>query len=153
MSLSETIQTDLVAAMRSKESLRLGTLRMIKTAIKNKEIEKRETLSDGEIWSILQTLVKQRHDSAEQFRKGGREEMAENEEAEIGVIEEYLPVRATEEEIQAAIAEAIEETGAEGPRDMGKVMKSTRERLAGKTIDGKHVSTLVKESLAPNDAD
>ena len=147
MSLSDTIQSDLVAAMRSKESLRLGTLRMIKTAIKNKEIEKREALSDGEIHSVLQTLVKQRRDSAEQFRKGDREEMAENEEAEIGFIEIYLPAAATEAEIRTAIAAAIEETGAESPRDIGKVMKATKDHLAGKTVDGKFVSMRVKEAL------
>ena len=147
MSLSETIQSDLVAAMRSKESLRLGTLRMVKTAIKNKEIEKREALSDGEIHSVLQTLVKQRRDSAEQFRKGDREEMAKNEETEISFIEVYLPAPATEEEIRSAVVAAIEETGAQGPGDIGKVMKATRDRLTGKTVDGKLVSLRVKEAL------
>ena len=107
--------------MRSKETLRLGTLRMMKTAIKNKEIEKREALSDGEIHSVLQTLVKQRRDSAEQFRKGDREAMAVNEETEIGFIEIYLPAPATEADILSAIAAAIDETAAQGPRDMGKV--------------------------------
>ena len=147
MSLSDTIQSDLVAAMRSKETLRLGTLRMMKTAIKNKEIEKREALSDGEIHSVLQTLVKQRRDSAEQFRKGDREAMAVNEESEIGFIEVYLPAPATEAEILSAIAAAIDETGAQGPRDMGKVMKATKDRLTGKTVDGKLVSMRVKEAL------
>jgi uncharacterized protein YqeY len=147
MSLSDTIQSDLVAAMRSKETLRLGTLRMMKTAIKNKEIEKREALSDGEIHSVLQTLVKQRRDSAEQFRKGDREAMAVNEESEIGFIEVYLPAPATEAEILSAIATAIDETGAQGPRDMGKVMKATKDRLTGKTVDGKLVSIRVKEAL------
>ena len=133
--------------MRSKETLRLGTLRMMKTAIKNKEIEKREALSDGEIHSVLQTLVKQRRDSAEQFRKGDREAMAVNEESEIGFIEVYLPAPATEAEILSAIAAAIDETGAQGPRDMGKVMKATKDRLTGKTVDGKLVSIRVKEAL------
>ena len=147
MSLSDTIQSDLVAAMRSKETLRLGTLRMMKTAIKHKEIEKREALSDGEIHSVLQTLVKQRRDSAEQFRKGDREAMAVNEESEIGFIEVYLPAPATEAEILSAIAAAIDETAAQGPRDMGKVMKATKDRLTGKTVDGKLVSMRVKEAL------
>ncbi len=147
MSLSDTIQADLVAAMRSKESLRLGTLRMIKAAIKNKEIEKRGALSDGEIHSVLQTLVKQRRDSADQFRKGDRKAMAENEETEIGFIEIYLPAPATEAEILSAIAAAIEETGAQSPRDMGKAMKATRDQLTGKTVDGKLVSMRVKEAL------
>ena len=133
--------------MRSKETLRLGTLRMMKTAIKNKEIEKREALSDGEIHSVLQTLVKQRRDSAEQFRKGDREAMAVNEESESGFIEVYLPAPATEAEILSAIAAAIDETGAQGPRDMGKVMKATKDRLTGKTVDGKLVSIRVKEAL------
>ena len=147
MSLSDTIQSDLVNAMRSRESLRLGTLRMVKTALKNKEIEKREPLSDGEIHAVLQTLVKQRRESADQFRKGDREEMAANEEAEIGFIELYLPAPATEEEIRLAIAAAISETGAVSPSDMGKVMKATKDRLAGKTIDGKLVSARVKVAL------
>lgn len=149
MSLSETIQSDLIDAMRKKETLRLGTLRMIKTALKNREIERRKELSNDEIQSVLQTLVKQRRDSAEQFRKGGREEMAQAEEAEISVIEAYLPAAATEAEIEAAIESAIRTTGATSPSDMGKVMKATRDRLAGKTIDGKHVSGLVKKALQP----
>jgi uncharacterized protein YqeY len=147
MSLSDTIQSDLVAAMRNKESLRIGTLRMMKTAIKNKEIEKRESLSDGESHSVLQTLVKQRSDSAEQFRKENREEMAKNEEAEIGIIEMYLPAPATEAEIRTAITAAIDETGARRPKDTGKVMKATKDRLDGKTVDGKFVSMRVKEAL------
>ncbi len=147
MSLSDAIQSDLVAAMRSKEALRLGTLRMVKTAIKNKEIERRETLSDAEVQSVLQTLVKQRRDSAEQFRKGNREEMAKNEEKEIGFIEMYLPAPATEEEILSAVAAAIEETGAREPRDIGKVMNATKARLTGKSVGGKLVSMRVKEAL------
>ena len=149
MPLSDTIQSDLVAAMRNKESLRLGTLRLMKTAVKNKEIEARKALTDPEVQSVLQTLVKQRRDAAEQFRKGGREELAGKEEDEIRIIETYLPEPANEEEIRAAIASAVRETGAQGPQDMGKVMKAVRDQLAGKTIDGKQVSTLVKETLQP----
>ncbi len=147
MSLSDTIQSDLVAAMRNQESQRLGTLRMIKTAIKNKEIERRGALSDTEIHAVLQTMVKQRRDSAEQFRKGNRDAMAETEETEIGFIEGYLPAPATEEEIRLAVAAAIEDTGAQGPGDIGKVMKATKDRLTGMTVDGKLVSIRVKEGL------
>ena len=149
MSLSERIQADMIAAMRAKEALRLGALRMVKAAIKNKEVEIRQALSDSEVQTVLLSLVKQRRDSAEQFRNGGRDEMALKEEAEIQVIEEYLPAPATEEEIQAAIASAIHDTGASSQQDLGKVIKAARDRLEGKTIDGKQVSMLVTQALQP----
>ena len=147
MSLSDTIQSDLVTAMRNKESVRLGILRIVQTAIKNKEIEKREDLSEGEVQTVLRTLAKQGRDSADQFRKGGREEMAQKEEVEVEIIKEYLPRSATEDEIREAVASAIRETGAGGLKDMGKVMKATLSQLTEKTVDGKSVSTLVRETL------
>jgi uncharacterized protein len=135
-------------AMRNKDQLRLGVLRMMKTAIKNKEIEKMKPLDDVEAVAVLNTLVKQRKDSIDQFRKGGREELAQKEEAEIKIIEEYLPAAASEDDIRKAIEEAIQETGASSIKDMGKVMKATLGRLAGKSADGSRVSQLVKEKLS-----
>ena len=135
-------------AMRNKDSLRLSVLRMMKSAVKNKEIEKMKPLEEVECIAVLHTLVKQRKDSVEQFRNGGREELAQKEEAEIKIIEEYLPAAATDGEVLAAVLEAIEETGASSIKDMGKVMKATMGRLSGKTADGSRVSQLVKEKLS-----
>jgi uncharacterized protein YqeY len=148
VNLQEKIQSHMAEAMRGKDQLRLSVLRMMKTAIKNKEVEKMKVLDEGEAIAVLNTLVKQRKDSAEQFRAGGREEMAQKEEAEIKIIEDYLPAAASEEDIRQAIGEAVQETGATSIKDMGKVMKATMSRLAGKTADGSRVSQLVKEKLA-----
>jgi uncharacterized protein YqeY len=148
MTLQEQIQAHLADAMKSKDQLRLSVLRMMKTAVKNKEIEKMKPLDEGEAIAVLNTLVKQRKDSAEQFRTGGREEMATKEEAEIKIIEEYLPAAASEDDIRKAIGEAIQETGATSMKDMGRVMKATMARLAGKTADGSRISQLVKEKLS-----
>jgi uncharacterized protein YqeY len=148
MTIQEKIQAQMTEAMRNKDQLRLGVLRMMKTAIKNKEIEKMKPLDDGEAVAVLNTLVKQRKDSIDQFRKGGREELAQKEEAEIKIIEEYLPAAASEDDIRKAIKEAIQETGASSIKDMGKVMKATLGRLAGKSADGSRVSQLVKEKLS-----
>ncbi len=133
--------------MRNKDALRLSVLRMMKTAVKNKEIEKMKPLDEGEVISVLNTLVKQRKDSVEQFRNGGREEMARKEEAEIKIIEAYLPAAASEDEIRSAIEEAVKETGAASIKDMGKVMKAALGLLAGKSADGSRVSQMVKERL------
>lgn len=148
MTLQEKIQAHLADAMKSKDQLRLSVLRMMKTAVKNKEIDKMKPLDDGEAIAVLNTLVKQRKDSVEQFRAGGREEMARKEESEIKIIEEYLPAAASEDDIRNAIGEAIQETSANSMKDMGKVMKATMARLAGKTADGSLVSQLVKEKLS-----
>jgi len=148
MSLQDRIQSDIADAMRSKDNLKLGVLRMMKTAVKNKEVEKMKALEEGEVFAVLNSLVKQRKDSVDQFRKGGREDLATKEESEIKVIELYLPAAASDEDIQRAIAEAIQETGASSMKDMGKVMKATQARLAGKTADGSRVSQMVKEKLA-----
>src|SRR5215471_5104640 len=148
MTLQEKIQAHMADAMRGKESLRLGVLRMMKTAIKNREIEKMKTLDEPEAFAVLNTLVKQRRDSVEQFRIGGREELAQKEEAEIKIIEEYLPAAASDADIRAAIESAIKETGATSMKDMGKVMKATQALLAGKTAEGSRVSQMVKEKLA-----
>ena len=148
MTLQDKIQSQLADAMRSKDQLRLGVLRMMKTAVKNKEIDKMKPLEENEVVAVLNTLVKQRKDSIDQSRKGGREELAQKEEAEIKVIEEYLPAAASDDDIRQAIADAIQETGAASIKDMGKVMKATMARLAGKTADGSRVSQLVKEKLS-----
>ena len=148
MTVQEKIQTQMTEAMRKKDQLRLSVLRMMKSAIKNKEIEKMKPLDDGEAVSVLNTLVKQRKDSVDQFRKGGREELAQKEESEIKIIEEYLPAAATEDDIRKAIEDAIQETGASSIKDMGKVMKTTLARLAGKSADGSRVSQMVKEKLS-----
>jgi uncharacterized protein len=148
MTLQEKIQSHLADAMRSKDPLRVSVLRMMKSAVKNKEVDKMKALEESEVIAVLNTLVKQRRDSVEQFRNGGREELALKEEAEIRIIEEYLPAAATEEEIQHAVEEAIRETGAASMKDMGKLMKATMSRLAGKSAEGSRVSQLVKERLS-----
>ncbi len=148
MTIQEKIQAQMADAMRNKDQLRLSCLRLMKTAVKNKEIEKMKPLDENETIGVLNTLVKQRKDSIDQFRKGGREELAQKEEAEIRIIEEYLPAAASEQEIQQAIAQALQETGAASMKDMGKVMKATLARLAGKSADGARVSQLVKDKLS-----
>ena len=148
MTLQETIQSHMAEAMRSKDSLRLSVLRMMKTAVKNKEVEKMKTLDEAEVLAVLNSLVKQRRDSVEQFRSGGREELAQKEEAEIKVLEQYLPASASEDDIRSAIDVAVQQTGATSLKDMGKVMKATLVLLAGKSADGSRVSQLVKEKLA-----
>ncbi len=147
MSLQEKIQSDITDAMRSKDVLKLGVLRMMKTAVKNKEVEKMKALEEAEVLAVFNSLVKQRKDSIEQFRKGGREDLAQKEESEIKVIEQYLPAAASEDDIRRAIEAAIQETGATSMKDMGKVMKATLAHLAGKTADGSRVSQMVKEKL------
>ena len=148
MSLQEKIQSDIADAMRTKDTLKLGVLRMMKTAVKNREVEKMKALDEPEVLTVFNTLVKQRKDSIDQFRKGGREELAQKEEAEIKVIESYLPAAASDEDIRRAIEEAIQETAAASMKDMGKVMKATQARLSGKTVDGARISQMVKEKLA-----
>ena len=148
MPLSEQIQTDMVAAMRRKEAARLSTLRMAKAALHNKRVETGDELSEAAAAGVLNALVKQRRDAAAQFRNGGREDMARKEEAEIAILETYLPAPASDAEIGEAIAAAIAETGASSPKDMGPVMKATLARLAGKTVDGGRVSRRVRETLA-----
>src|SRR5262245_33397184 len=148
MTLQDKIQSELSEAMRSKDQLRLSVLRMMKSAVKNKEVDKMKPLDEAEVIAVLNTLIKQRKDSVDQFRKGGREELAQKEEAEIKIIQEYLPAAASDDEVRGAIQEAIQETGAASMKDMGKVMKATMMRLAGKTADGSRVSQLVKEKLS-----
>jgi uncharacterized protein len=147
MPLSDHLDKDIIAAMKGKDELRLSTLRMMKAALKLKQVETGKAVDDSAAASVLRTLVKQRRDSAEQFRKGSREELAAKEEAEIKIIERYLPAAASQEEIDAAVSAAIAETGASTPRDMGRVMKAVMARLEGKTVNGKDVSDRVRAKL------
>ena len=148
MSYINRIQSDLTAAMKGKDELRLSVLRMVKAALKNKEIEKVRPLDDMESLQVLQTLVKQRQESAHQFRHGGRKDLAEKEEKEIKIIEEYLPPAPTDQEIQHAIEDAINEAGADSLKQMGAVIKAARVRLEGKAVDGKVLSDRVRERLS-----
>jgi uncharacterized protein len=148
MSLVEKIQKDLVDAMRAKEELRLSVLRGIKAAIKHKEVEKIRALDDTESIQILQTLVKQRKESIEQFTKGNRPELAEKETKELAILESYLPASASAAEMNAAIDKAVAETGANSMKQMGAVVKSAKSALEGKSVDGKALSDLVRERLA-----
>ena len=147
MSIVEQIEKDLVGAMKAREELKLSVLRMAKAALMNKKVELGEPLGDPDALAVLRTLIKQRRDSTEQFRKGKRDDLADKEEAEIKIIELYLPASASAEEIDAAVASAIQETGATNAKDMGKVMKATMAKLAGKNVDGKQVSERVRARL------
>ena len=147
MSFAERIQKDLTEAMRAKDELRLSVLRMVKTALKNKEVEKIRPLEDEEALQVLQTLVKQRRESIEQFLRGGRTDLADKETREIAIIERYLPASPTEAELDQAIEAAIAQTGANSPKQMGAVIKAAKERLQGKTVDGKALSDRVRARL------
>jgi uncharacterized protein YqeY len=147
MSLNDKVSADIAAAMKSRDATRLSALRMLKAAVMNKGVEKGRDLEDAEILQVVSSLVKQRRDSIEQFEKGGRRDLVEKETAEIAVLQAYLPPAASPEEIDAAVAEAIAETGASSPRDMGKVMKAVMPRLAGKNADGKAVNEAVRRKL------
>src|ERR1700732_551010 len=150
MSLVDQIQKDITTAMKARDEARLSTLRMVKTALKNLEIEKMAPLDDKESQAVLATLIKQRKESVEQFTKGGRQEMADKEAAEITVIESYLPKAAGEAEIVAGVKAAIAEMGSPTMKEMGTVMKNAMARFnaAGLRVDGKMVSEVVKKELA-----
>ncbi len=148
MSIYDKIIADITAAMRAKDADRLSTLRMVKANLMNRKIEKGGELTDEEVSKALQSLVKQRRDSIEQYEKAGRTELAEKEAAEIGYIDVYMPQAATPEEIDAAVTEAVAETGATTIKEMGVVMKAAQAKLAGKTADGKLVSEAVRSKLS-----
>jgi uncharacterized protein YqeY len=148
MTLSEQIIANLTEAMKAKDAERLATLRMVKSNLMNRKIEKGSDLTDEEVTKALQTLVKQRKDSIEQYESAGRMELAEKEAAEIGFIEVYLPAPASTNEIEKAVDEAIIESGSSSIKDMGLVMKTAMAKLAGKNVDGKVVSETVKEKLS-----
>lgn len=148
MSIVEQIDRDLTEALKARETERLGALRMVKTALKLRASEVPGSLGDDEALRVLGTLIKQRREAAEQFRAAGREDLAQKEEREAKVIQAYLPSAASVADMARAVAEAVAETGATSPKDMGAVMKAARTRLQGKTVDGKALSDLVKERLA-----
>jgi len=147
MSIVERVDKDLVAALKAQEALKLSVLRMMKAALMNKKVELGKVLDDPEALAVLRTLVKQRHESAEAFRRGRRDDLADKEEAEIKIVEGYLPAAASEEEIDAAVAAAIAETGASTSKDLGKAMKAAMAKLAGKNVDGKRVNEKVRARL------
>ncbi len=147
MKLRDRINADLTGAMKAKAADRLSVLRMMKAAVKNKEIETRGELDDAGVIQVLSTLIKQRRDSIEQYLKGGRKDLADKEAAEIPVIEEYLPAAVSDDEIAVVVEEAIRTTGASSAKDMGAVMKLCMSRFAGKLVDGKKVNVQVKARL------
>jgi uncharacterized protein YqeY len=145
--LQERIDAELKDAARAQDKRRLGTLRMLKSAMKYREIETGAALSDAEILQVCSTLIKQRRDSVAQYQAGGRPELADNELAEIAILEAYLPRQLTDDELSALVQEAVAQTGAKGPREMGAVMKALTPRTQGKA-EGKRVSDAVKAALA-----
>jgi uncharacterized protein len=147
MTIVQRIDQDLTEALKTRQAERLGALRMVKTALKLRETEVPGSLSDEDALRVLSTLIKQRRDAAEQFRAAGREDLAQKEEREAKVIQEYLPGAASDEDMARAVDDAAAETGATSPKDMGALMKAARARLQGKTVDGKALSDLVKARL------
>lgn len=148
MPLLDKLQKDMVAAMKAKEELKLGTIRMVKTALMKEKVDSMKELDEAAEMRILNMLLKQRRESVEMYRQGGREEQAAKEEAEIAIIEAYMPAMATEEEIGAAIEAALAETGATTAKQMGLVMKAAQAQLAGKRVDGRALSEQVKARLS-----
>ena len=148
MGLEQKLSGDIGIAMKARDATRLTALRMLKTALMNKSIEKGRPLEQGEELQVISTLVKQRRDSIDQFTAGGRTDLAEKERAEIGVLEAYLPPAVSADELDRVVAQAITDTGATSPKDMGRVMKAVMAALAGKTADGKQVSELVRAKLS-----
>jgi len=142
------ITADIANAMRAKEPIALSTLRMLKAALMNKEVERGRDLDDAESLQVVTALVKQRRDAIEQFKAGGRQDLVDRETAEIGVLERYLPPAASDADIDAAIDAAVAETGASSAKDMGRVMKAVMARLAGSSADGRKVSDAVKKRLS-----
>lgn len=148
MPLINEVSASIADAMRKQDAVRLGTLRMLKAALMNREVERGRALDEAEERQVVTSLVKQRKDSIEQFTKGGREDLAKKEAAEIGVLEGYLPPAADPAAIEQIVVAAIAEVGATSARDMGKVMKAAMARLEGQTVDGKVVNELVRKKLA-----
>lgn len=148
MRLRDKISEDLMSAMKSREAARLSVLRMMKAAVRNKEIDLRQELEDDQVLQVLLTLIRQRKDSVEQFTRGGRLDLADKEAAEIKVIEQYLPAAVTDEEMQSIVEAVIGETGAASAKDIGKVMKACMARFSGRPVDGGKVSQLVKARLS-----
>ncbi|HEV3139103.1 MAG TPA: GatB/YqeY domain-containing protein [Vicinamibacterales bacterium] len=148
MAFVDAVSAAIADAMRKRDAVRLSTLRMLKAALMNREIERGRALDESESLQVVSSLVKQRRDSIDQFTKGGRQDLADKETAEIRVLETYLPPAADEAAIERAVAEAIAETGAASPKDMGRVMKAAMAKLAGQSVDGKVVNDTVRRKLA-----
>jgi uncharacterized protein len=147
MALLEQIQKDMVQAMKAKDEARLGTVRMIKAALKKHEIDSMKPLDEATELQVMSTLIKQRREAADLYRKGNRPELADKEEMELKLIESYLPASPTEGELNAAVEQAVAETGATSAKQMGQVMKAAQAKLAGKRVDGKVLSEKVKARL------
>ncbi|MEJ5369544.1 MAG: GatB/YqeY domain-containing protein [Bryobacteraceae bacterium] len=147
MALLDQLQKDMAEAMKARDEARLATLRMMKAALMKEKVDSMKPLDEAAELKVLNSLIKQRRDAAELYRQGGRPELAEREEAELKLIESYMPAAATEEEMQAAVEAALGETGAATAKQMGQVIAAARARLAGKRIDGKRLSDLVKARL------
>ena len=147
MTLNQQIASDITAAMKAKDAVRLSALRMLKAAVMNKEVEKKRDLEDAEVLQVVASLVKQRRDSIEQFSKAGRTDLVDKETGEIAILEHYLPPAVSPEEIDAAVTAAIAEAGATSAKDMGKVMKAVMPKLAGKNVDGRTVNEAVRRKL------
>ena len=148
MSLKDQITEDMKSAMRAKETVKLGTIRLITAAMKQKEVDERIELTDAMVLAIIEKMIKQRKDSISQFEAGGRQDLADIEKAELVILSAYMPAGLSETEIQAAVAAAVTETGAAGPQDMGKLMAVLKPKLAGRA-DMTVVSVMVKAALAP----
>ena len=148
MALIDEVSTAIADAMRRQDAPRLSALRMLKAALMNREVEKSRALDAAESLQVVSALVKQRRDSIEQFQKGGRQDLVDKETAEIAVLEHYLPPPVDAAALERAVAEAIAETGAASPKDMGRVMKAAMVRLSGQTVDGRVVNELVRKKLA-----
>jgi uncharacterized protein YqeY len=149
MTLMERISQDMTAAMRARDAQRLGPLRMAKAALMNREVEKGRALDEAEEQQVVVSLIKQRRDSIEQFQKGGRQELADKEAAEIRTLEVYLPPPVDPADIDRAVSEAIAEAGATSGKDLGKVMKAVMPKLAGRAVDGRTINELVRRRLGP----
>jgi uncharacterized protein len=148
MAIVDDVSAAITDAMRRQDAARLSALRMLKAAMMNRSVEKGRDLDDAEARQVVSALVKQRRDSIEQFLKGGRQDLADKETAEIAVLESYLPPAADPALVEQAVVEAIAETGATSPKDMGRVLKAALAKLAGQTVDGKVVNELVRRKLA-----
>ncbi|HXE74523.1 MAG TPA: GatB/YqeY domain-containing protein [Candidatus Xenobia bacterium] len=148
MTFAEKVQQELTAAMKAREELRLRVLRMLKTALHKRKIEKGAELDDAEAMGVVKSLIKQRHEAAAEFRKGGAADRAAEEEKEVGILEGYLPAAVSEDAIRAAIEEAVKETAATSAKDMGKVMKAVMGRYTGQNVDSKKVNEFVRQRLS-----
>lgn len=148
MSLKEQIENDLKGAMKAKEALKVSCLRLVKSAIKNKEIDLKGALDDNQVIAILSTLCKQRKESIEQFKKGGRNDLVKQEESELAILENYLPKQLSEKELEEIIVKAIAEIGAKDPKEVGRVMKTVMPAVAGRA-DGKRINAIVLKKLNP----